>query len=736
MHRTAALLVVTLLAAPGSPVAQAPAPPPAAAVAPAGPASPPRAAKGTVVDTYHGVQVADPYRWLEDPKDPQVVAWTEGQAAAARAFLDGLGQAKAVREQVGAIFKARSASYRDLALRPTGLFAMKSDPAKQQPELVLLPSAEAPGKARSLLDPNRLDPTGKTTIDLFVPSLDGKRVAVSLSRGGTESGDVHLYDVASGKEIGEVLARVHGGTAGGNVAWNADGTGLWYTRYPGEGERAKEDLAFFQQVWFHRIGTPVASDKQDLLADLPRIAEITLATKRDGRWIVAEVKNGDGGEVEYFVRPAGPGAWVQLSTFADLAVGAAFGDGPELFLLSRQGASRGKVLGLPLPPKPGALAAARLVIPEGDGAIQEVLPTRSRLYVSELDGGLSRLRVTDLSGAPRGTVPVLPVSDVGQLVRVGADDLLFSNTSYLAPFAWYRLAAKDGKVTRTPLAVRSPVDLSRVEAVRGFATSKDGTRVPVDLLRLTGTRLDGSAPTILYGYGGYGISQTPGYSASRGLWLLNGGVLAFASIRGGGEYGEAWHLAGALTRKQNCFDDFIAAAEWLVKEGYTRPERLGILGGSNGGILMGASMAQRPELFRAVVTMAGVYDMLRVETTSNGAFNVTEYGTVKDPEQFKALAAYSPLHAVRDGVRYPAVLITAGENDPRVDAWHGKKLAARLQEATTSGQPVLLRMSGWGHGMGSSRDEVIAQYSDLYAFFIEELGLTFKPIPVAARAEP
>jgi prolyl oligopeptidase len=730
MHRIASLLALSLIAAPSVPQAQA------SASNSLAPATAPRATKGTAVDTYHGVQVADPYRWLEDPKDPAVVTWTEGQAAASRAFLDGLGQAKAVREQVTAIFKARSVSYFGLHASRVGVFAIKSDPAKQQPELVLLPSAEAPGKARSLLDPNRLDPSGKTTIDFYVPSLDGKRVAVSLSSGGTESGDVHLYDVASGKEIGEVLPRVQGGTAGGSVAWNADGTGLWYTRYPRDGERPKEDLAFFQQVWFHRVGTSVADDKQDLTAELPRIAEIALVTKPDGRWVLAEVKNGDGGEAEYFVRPVGKGEWVQLSTFADLVVGAAFGDGAELFLLSRQGASRGKVLRLALPARAGALAAATLLIPESDGSIQEVLPTRSRLYLNELVGGLARVRVNDLKGVARGEVPILPVSAVGQLVRLGADDLLFDNTSYLAPRAWYRLAAKDGKVTRTALAVGSPVDLSRVEAVRGFATSKDGTRVPVDVLRLAGTRLDGSAPTILYGYGGYGISQTPGYSAMRGLWLLNGGVLAFSSIRGGGEYGEAWHLAGNLTRKQNGFDDFLASAEWLIKEGYTRPDRLGILGGSNGGILMGASLTQRPELFRAVVSMVGIYDMLREETTSNGAFNVTEYGTVKDEAQFKALHAYSPLHAVRDGVRYPAVLITAGENDPRVDSWHGKKLAARLQEASSSGRPVLLRVSGWGHGMGSSRDEIIAQNSDVYSFYIEELGLAFKPVPVVSTQGP
>jgi prolyl oligopeptidase len=743
MYRSAALVLASLLSAPSPAASQATPPAPQAspdrastpALIPGGVAAAPRAARRPVVDTYHGVQVTDPYRWLEDPKDPEVVAWTAAQATAARGFLDGLVHAKAVHAQVEAIIKAFSDSHVALQVRPTGLFAIKIDRTKQQPELVLLPSADAPQKARSLVDPNRLDGSGKTTIDFYVPSLDGKRVAVSLSSGGTESGDVHVYDVASGKEIGEVLTRVQGGTAGGSVAWNADGTGLWYTRYPREGERAKEDLAFFQQLWFHKLGTPVAGDRRDLMVDLPRIAEIALETRPDGRWILALVKNGDGGEVEYFVRPAGTGSWTQISTFEDKVVGAAFGDGAELFLLSRQGAPRGKVLSLSLPPGPGALASARLVIPEGDGAIQEVLATRSRLYLSELDGGLSRLRVTDLTGKARGLVPILPVSNVDQLVRVGADDLLFTNVSYLMPFAWYRLAAATGAVTRTRLAVRSPVDLSTVEAVRGFATSKDGTRVPVDVLRLAGTKLDGSAPTILYGYGGYGISQTPYYSGSRALWLLNGGVLAFAGIRGGGEYGDAWHLAGALTMKQNCFDDFIASAEWLVKEGYTRPERLGILGGSNGGILMGASMAQRPELFRAVVTMAGIYDMLRVETTSNGAFNVTEYGTVKDPEQFKALYAYSPLHAMRDGVRYPAVMITAGENDPRVDSWQGKKLAARLQEATASGQPVILRMSGWGHGMGSSRDELIDEYADLYAFFVEELGLAFKPVPVKTPKE-
>jgi prolyl oligopeptidase len=287
-------------------------------------------------------------------------------------------------------------------------------------------------------------------------------------------------------------------------------------------------------------------------------------------------------------------------------------------------------------------------------------------------------------------------------------------------------------VAKTRLAAVSPVDLSGAEAVRGWATSKDGTRVPVDVIRMKGTKLDGDRPTILYGYGGYGVNERPRFAALRSLWLLNGGVYASAVLRGGGEFGEEWHLAGNLTRKQNVFDDFIAVAEWLVKEGYTRPQRLALMGGSNGGLVVNAVVAQRPDLVRAAASLVGISDMVRVETAPNGAFNVTEFGTVKDPEQFRALFAYSPYHHVVDGTRYPAVLLTAGEGDPRVDSWHAKKMAARLQEATASGRPVVLRLSGWGHGMGSSTDERIDQQADLWSFFFAELGVPFHPIPVAA----
>jgi prolyl oligopeptidase len=260
--------------------------------------------------------------------------------------------------------------------------------------------------------------------------------------------------------------------------------------------------------------------------------------------------------------------------------------------------------------------------------------------------------------------------------------------------------------------------------VREFATSKDGTKVPLNILRRKGAKLDGSNPTVLYGYGGYGVSETPYFNAARRVWLERGGVLVFANIRGGGEYGEAWHLAGNLTRKQTVFDDFIASAEYLIQRGYTQPGKLAIRGGSNGGLLMGAVLTQRPELFRAVASSVGIYDMLRVELDPNGAFNVTEFGTVKDKAQFEALQAYSPFHHVKDGTDYPAVLMMTGDHDGRVNPAHSRKMIARLQAADPAGKPILLRTSGKaGHGIGTALSETIEQITDEYAFLLHELGV-------------
>jgi prolyl oligopeptidase len=312
---------------------------------------------------------------------------------------------------------------------------------------------------------------------------------------------------------------------------------------------------------------------------------------------------------------------------------------------------------------------------------------------------------------------------------VGGGDMLFSLSTYLESPAWYRVDATTGQATRTAFFETSPVKFDDVEVVRDFAISKDGTRVPVNIIRLKGTKLDGSHPALLTGYGGYNISTKPFFQGSFArLWLDQGGVFVDANLRGGAEYGEEWHAAGKLTRKQNVFDDFIACAQYLIDQKYTSPAHLAILGGSNGGLLMGAAFTQRPEMFRAVVSYVGIYDMMRAELDPNGAFNITEYGTVKDPDQFKALYAYSPYQHVKDGTAYPAILMPTGENDHRVNPMQSRKMIARLQAATSSDHPILLRTSSTaGHGsIGASLDEQLELQADVFSFLFDQLGIQYK----------
>jgi prolyl oligopeptidase len=701
-----------------------------AGVSSANPTPAPATPMKPVDDLYHGVKVVDAYRWLEDSKDPAVKAWSDAQNVRARAYLDSLPCKEELGKRISALIRSSSVSYGVHLYRAGLFFAIKNDPSRQQPLLVTLGSADDVKTEKVLLDPNVIDPTGHTAMDWFVVSHDGTRVGVSLSTGGSESGDLHLYEVATGRELPDVIAHVQNGTAGGSIAFAADDSGFWYTRYPRTGERPAEDAGFYQQVWYHRIGDPVADDTYELGQELPRIAEILLATQEDRHWVLAEVKNGDGGEVAYYLRPtARDGAWEPISTFADKIVGAQFGTDDALYLMSRMSAPKGKILRLPLPGATHKLAAATLLVPESDGAIQGYLPTDHRLYVKELLGGPSRVRVFDLSGKQLSELPLLPVSTAGGLVRLPGDDILFMNGSYLQPPAWYHFDARSGKSRPTALAITSIADFSDCEVVRELVVSTDGTKVPLNIIKRKGTPLDGNNPAILYAYGGYGVSVVPDFSAPRRAWIEQGGIYATANIRGGGEYGDSWHLDGNLLKKQNGFDDFYACAKWLCDSRHTSPARLAILGGSNGGLLMGASLTQHPEQYRAVVSLVGVYDMLRVELTANGAFNVTEYGTVKDPAQFKALYGYSPLHRVVDGTKYPSILLTTGANDPRVDPWHSRKLCARLQAADTSGHPILLRTSSSaGHGMGSSLDEIIAEKTHLFAFLFNELGVEYKPV--------
>ncbi len=682
-------------------------------------AAPPPTPKRPVVDEYHGTRVTDDYRWLEPWADPTVRAWTERQNAHTRSQLDQLPFMAALRARVRALGSDTHRRWFGLTYRHGRLFALKMQPPHEQPMLVLLASPDDVSSERTILDPARLDPSGKTAIDFYVPSRDGRRVAVSLSQGGSERGDVHLFDVDSGHEIGDVVPRVNGGTAGGSVAWTADGGGFFYTRYPRPGERPAADLDFYQQVYFHRIGTPTADDRYEIGKNFPKIAETVLQASPDGQLVVATVSNGDGGQKEHFIRQP-DGRWARLAASSDNVVTATWGRDDALYLVSRKGAPRGQVLRLARGRM--TLPEARVLVHEGDAAIDEVQVTDSRVYVSEIAGGPSRVRVFDLEGAQQPPVPVAPVSSVREMVPLDGNEVLYGEESYLAPRAFYR-AAPGQAPRKTRLVVDSPADFRDTEVTRVEAISKDGTRVPLNIVARKGATLDGTNPTLLYGYGGFGISEVPGFSALRRIWIEQGGVYVVANLRGGGEFGDDWHQGGSLTNKQNVFDDFAAAARYLIDRRWATPATLAILGGSNGGLLMGAALTQHPELFRAVVSHVGLYDMLRFNLWPNGAFNVTEFGDPSDPRQFQALFAYSPYQHVVDGTKYPAVILFSGTNDPRVNPSDSRKFAARLQAATASGRPVLLRISGSGHGFGTSLSEGLAQQADQYAFLFWQLGM-------------
>ena len=689
------------------------------------PEPPSAARRQPVTDVYFGTAVTDDYRWLEDWSDPAVQAWSEAQSKHARAALDGLPHFAEIQQRVQQIALFRTSSYRGLVSKGGMIFALKTEPPRQQPFLVTLRSADDPASERVVVDPNALDAKGGTAIDFFIPSLDGRLVAVSMSEGGSEAGSVSVWETATGRRLTDAIPHVNGGTAGGGLAWNADASGFFYTRYPRPGERPPRDLDFYQQVYFHRLGDPTADDAYALGKEFPRIAETTLASSDDGRFVLATVKDGDGGEAEQYLRTP-DGKWTRVAALADDAAQGRFGPDGTLYLLSHRDAPRGKILRLA--PGATALATATTLIPEGANAIDDFRVAPGRLYVADIVGGPSALRVFDANGKAVGPVAILPVSSVTGMMAAPDGTLLFENQSDLVPPAWYR-AGTDLKAKKTALATASPVDFKDCEVVEEAAVSKDGTKIPLRILRPKAVHLDGNNPTLLYGYGGYAISQRPTYEPMLKVWLEQGGVYASAGTRGGGEYGEGWHRAGRLTVKQNVFDDFLASARRLIAAGYTRPARLAIEGGSNGGLLMGAAFTQAPELFAAVVSHVGIYDMLRVELSSNGEFNITEFGTVKDPTQFRALYAYSPYHHVRDGTAYPPMLFMTGANDPRVDPMQSRKMTARLQAASTAKSPVLLRTSASsGHGIGSSLSEKAGEEADVYAFLFDRLGVTYRPI--------
>ena len=712
-----------------------------------------RAARHPTKNQYHGTEVVDDYQWLEKGTDAKVQEWSGKQNKRTRAYLDKLPVRRFVQQRLEQLFAETSPSYSGLVGRGNQLFVMKFQPPAQQPLLMTFDSVTNLKSAKVILDPNTLSSDGSTSIDWFVPSRDGKLIAVSLSDKGSEAGTLYVYESATGTKLEDAIPRVQFPTAGGSAAWNADGTGIFYTRYPAKAERPPEDQFFYQQVYFHKLGTPAEQDTYEMGKDLPRIAEIALETSQDGRHLLAIVSNGDGGEYAHYLRDTA-GKWSQVTRFEDQVKQAEFGRDPlyiewgkddALYVLSTKDAPNGKILRLPLA-NPD-LAKAAVVVPQGTNVIQDFKPSASGLFVSLIHGGPSELEFIDYLNKStntfgrqgRGGFGFGPPADgaffgggpnfraptaIQEMVVTRGDDLLLRTETYTEPFTWwhYNPSRDKERMERTALIGTSPASFEDVETVRANAISKDGTKVPLTIIRRKGIHLNGDNPTILTGYGGYGINLTPHFDFTRRVWLDQGGVIAVANLRGGNEFGEEWHKAGNLTKKQNVFDDFAACAEFLVRSNYTKPSKLAIEGGSNGGLLMGAALTQHPDLMQAVVSHVGIYDMLRVELDPNGAFNVTEFGSVKDPDQFKALYGYSPYHHVANEKQYPAVLLLTGENDGRVNPAHSRKMTARLL-ATDTRRPVLLRTSSSsGHGMGTALQERIQELADVYAFLFDQLS--------------
>ncbi|HVH86116.1 MAG TPA: prolyl oligopeptidase family serine peptidase, partial [Terriglobales bacterium] len=640
------------------------------------PSAPPATRRAPVTTDYHGTRVTENYRWLENGQSPEVKKWVAAQKQYTRNYLDHVPTRSAIKREIEDFYKKSSPRYSEIQYAGHIFFTRKFDPQKQQPVLVTLKSPDDPSSDRILVDPTQM-PAKNLSIDWYFPSLDGRLVAVAMSPGGSEDASLYVFESASGKRLDDVVPRVNYATGGGSMAWIANGAGFYYTRYPQGTERPKADANFYQQIYFHSLGTTSSdSDRYILGKDFPRIAEITLDSQTsNGKYVVATVANGDGGEFEHFILTP-QHSWKQISHFQDKIISVTATSDDNLYLLSRDGASRGKILRLSA--SDPSLSAATTIMPEQTGSItnpglggdlpyRTIVPTARRLYVLAVNGGPSELNAYDRDGKLIGKVPIPDVSSVDQVVALDGDQILYRAQTFTTPVAWYRYNGS-GNPVKTALVTTSPVSFADAIVTREEAASKDGTKIPMTVIRRKDAKLDGSNPTMIYGYGGFGLTETPSFLGIDGrLWLDQGGIYVDTNLRGGAEYGEEWHQAGKLVKKQNVFDDFAACAQYLIDQKYTSPEHLVAVGGSNGGLLMGAEITQHPELFRAVVSFVGIYDMLRVELDPNGSFNTTEYGSVKDPAQFQALYAYSPYHHVKENTAYPAVLFLTGDNDARVN---------------------------------------------------------------------
>jgi prolyl oligopeptidase len=677
----------------------------------------PSSPKVEQVDDYYGTKIADPYRWLENPDSEQTQAWVTAQNQVTFEYLTKIPQRQIIQQRLTKLWDYEK--YSIPFKQGDRYFYFKNDGLQNQSVLYTLRSlADEP---QVLLDPNKLSEDGTVALTDLAISEDGKRMAYGLSASGSDWQEWKVRDVETCQDLSDHLQWIKFSSA----SWSHDNQGFFYSRYNEPNEKTKlEDTNYFQKLYYHRLGT--AQSEDILVYERPDQKEWGFSgdVTEDGRYLLISVWLGtDPRNLVFYKDLTNPAAAV-VELIDEFEADYSFIDnqGPIFWFSTDRDASRKRVIAIDT--RQPNRAHWQEVIPQTTETLQGVGVLNHQFVASYLKDAHTEIRIFNLDGTFIRQVELPGLGSAGGFGGKREDtETFYSYTSFTTPPTIYRYDMVTGKSTlfRQPQVDFNPADY---ESQQVFYHSKDGTRVPMFITYKKGLKLDGSNPTYLYGYGGFNVSLTPSFSVSLLVWLEMGGVYAVPNLRGGGEYGEEWHQAGMKLKKQNVFDDFIAAAEWLIEHQYTRSEKLAIGGGSNGGLLVGACMTQRPDLFGAALPAVGVLDMLRFHKFTIGWAWVSEYGSPDDPEQFKALYAYSPLHNLKPGTVYPSTLITTADHDDRVVPAHSFKFAAALQAAHAGSNPVLIRIeTKAGHGAGKPTAKIIEETSDKWAFLTKVLAV-------------
>ena len=681
----------------------------------------PASKKGDVVDDYHGTRIADPYRWMENLGSPETGAWIAAQNALTRSYLDNLPYRETLRKRITELWDYPKVG---LPFREGGrLFYRKNSGLQKQSVLLMRRSLSGPPQV--VLDPNKLWPDGSTALFGYSASPNGKLLVYAASEGGADWQTLRVRDLTTLRDLTDNVRWVRFS----GIEWTNDGKGFVYSRYPEPPKGKKLEAALTgHALYYHRVGTPQSQDQLIYQRkDFPTWLSLGEVSE-DGRYLVITFTRGADPRNRLYIKALGDPLEPNMSAPVkpliedDEAEYTYIGNvGTTFYIRTDKGAPNRKVIAVDV--RDPAPEKWQTIIPESKNAIENLSMTGGRIGVQYLVDVKSEVKLFDLRGNLTDAIALPGVGSVfGLSGRFDTPELFYSYTSPLYPTTVFRY----DRVTKksTPFeAASSKFDAEGYETKQLWATSKDGTRIPYFVTARKGLTLDRTNPTLLYGYGGFSVSETPYYRPDVPAWLELGGVYVTANMRGGGEYGESWHRAGMLEKKQNVFDDFIAVAEALTREGYTSSEHSAILGGSNGGLLVGAAMTQRPELFAVALPAVGVLDMLRYDKFTGGALWVSEYGSPSDTAAFNYLHAYSPLHNLRAGTCYPASMVTTSDHDDRVVPSHSYKYAAALQEAQGCDKPVLLRVETMtSHGYRPT-DKRIAELADQWAFAIANTGM-------------